>query len=168
MEAGELRLQGDWGTHTMALCVCTDSGSLLMALGPRRFRPLPDTISALWVTAPTSESSAVGFAVNGSFDLDAGRGRLAGSTDNNREQARRIGMEAGDSLGDLLERSKQDWDSVQSTLSLAVDVDALDFWESVWPGLMKGCGGADPIWSVRWRWAYPPDCASARMPSRTC
>ena len=36
LEAGELYLQGCWGTHTMALCVRTDSGSLLMALGPPR------------------------------------------------------------------------------------------------------------------------------------
>ena len=142
VEAGELHLQGDWGTHTKALCVRADSGSLLMALEPRGFRPLPDTVPALWVTAPTSESSAVGFAVNGSFDLDVGRGRLAGSTDSNREKAKRIGMEAGDSLGELLERSKQDWDSVRSVLSLAADIDALDFWESVWLGVMKGCRGS--------------------------
>ena len=143
VEAGELYLEGDWGAHTMALCVRTDSGSLLMALGPSGFRPLPDTVPSLWVTAPTSEPSAVGFAVNGSFDLDAGRGRLASNTTRNREKARKIGTAVGESLGILLDPSQQDWPSVQAVMSLAADVDALDFWESVWFGLTKGWQGRE-------------------------
>ena len=138
VEAGELHVRGDWGASTMALCIRDDSGSLLIALEPRGFRPLPDTVPAIWVTAPTNESSAVGFAVNGDFDLDVGRGRLAGSTGANQERAREIGKQVGDALGELRERSKQDWDSVRDALSLAVDLDALDFWESVWLGLTKG------------------------------
>ena len=135
VEAGELHVQGDWGARTMALCIRTDSGSLLIALGPRGFRPLPETVPAIWVTAPTNESSTVGFAVNGEFDLDVGRGRLAGSTAGNQERARKIGKQVGDALGELLERSKQEWDSVRDALSLAADFEALDFWESLWLGL---------------------------------
>ncbi|WP_419163541.1 hypothetical protein [Candidatus Palauibacter sp.] len=141
VEVGELDLQGDGGDRTTALCVRTDSGTLLMALGPQGFRPLPDTVPALWVTAPTHESSAVGFAVNGSFDLDAGRGRLAGDTANNVKKAGRIGREVGDALSPLLDHSHEDWGSVRSDLRLAANLDAVDFWESVWIGLTKGCLG---------------------------
>ena len=138
VEIGELDLRGDWGVRTRALCVRTDSGSLLMAIGPQGFRPLPDCVPALWVTAPTRESSTVGFAVNGSFDLDAGRGRLAGNPDNNLEKAKRIGGQVGAALGALLERSRNDWSSVRSEFGLAADLDALDLWESIWLGLTKG------------------------------
>ena len=141
VEVGSLDLRGDWGDRTTAICVRTDTdnGSLLVALGPKGFRPLPDTVPALWVTAPTRESTAVGFAINGSFDLDAGRGRLAGNTASNLEKAKRIGREAGDALGGLLERSREDWGSVRADLGLAADVGALDLWESIWLGLTKGC-----------------------------
>ena len=142
VEVGELHLQDDWDARTRALCVRARDGSLLMALGPQGFRPLPDSVPALWVTAPTREPSSVGFAVNGSFDLDAGRGRLAGDTDKNLEKARRIGQQTGDALGALLERSHEDWSSVQAALGLAA-LDALGFWESVWSGLTKGCSRGD-------------------------
>ena len=138
VEVGDLHLRGKWGTHTKALCIRAGDGSLLMALGPQGFRPLPDAVPALWVTGPTEESSAVGFAVNGNFDLDAGRGRLAGDADNNLNKARRIGQQVGDVLGALLERSHKDWNSVQATLGLAAVPDDQSFWESVWSGLTKG------------------------------
>ena len=140
VEVGELDVGGDWGAHTTAVCVRTHSGSLLLALGPRGFRPLPDAVPALWVTAPTTGNpSAVGFAINGDFDLDAGRGRLAGNTLNNLERAKRIGREVGDALGALLELSHGHWDSVRDALGLATDVDDLDFWESIWFGLTARC-----------------------------
>ncbi len=138
IEVGQLDLAGEWGARTTALCVRAEHGSLLMAMEPRGFRPLPEEIPALWVTAPTREGSGVGFAVNGSFDLDAGRGRLAGNTAENRVCARRIGEEAGDALGGLLDRSRHDWDGVRSSLRLAADVEALGFWESLWTGLTRG------------------------------
>ena len=122
VEAGDLYLEGDWGVHTNALCIRADSGSLLMALEPRGLRPLPDEVPSLWVTAPTSEPSAVGFAVNGSFDLDAGRGRLASNTTNNLEKARSIGREAGESLGVLLRRCQEDWASIRDDLLLTADL----------------------------------------------
>ena len=137
VEVGELGLEGDWGNRTKAVCVRANDGSLLMALGSRGFRALPDFVPALWVTAPTREATAVGFAINGGFDLDAGRGRLAGDT-RNLDKARRIGEQAGEALGVLLERSHDDWPSVRAALDLAVDLDALGFWESVWFGLTKG------------------------------
>ena len=139
LEVGDLDLGGDWGSRTRAICVRTLSGNLLMALGPKGFRALPDTVPALWVTAPTLESSPAGFAVNGGFDLDAGRGRLAGNTDTNRKLARRIGIEVGDALGALLQRSRANWSFHRAALGLAADLEDLDFWESIWSGLTKKC-----------------------------
>ena len=137
-EVGQLDLKGDWGIHTTALCIRTDIGSVLMAIGPQGFRPLPDGVPALWITTPTRGSSTVGFAINGSFDLDAGRARLAGSTAKNLEKASRIGSAVGGILDSLLERSFEDWPSVRATLGLAADSDVQGFWESIWLGLTKG------------------------------
>jgi len=137
IEVGQLDLRGEWGSQTAALCIRTESGSLLMALGPQGFRPLPDDIPSIWVTAPTREASSVGFAVNGRFDLDAGRARLAGSTTENFEKAGRIGSAAGDVLQSLLERSFANWPPVRTVLGLADGFDGLAFWESIWFGLTK-------------------------------
>lgn len=139
VEVGELRLQGEWGDRTRAACVRAGDGSLLMILGPQGFRPLPDLVPALWVTAPTKDLSAIGFAINGRFDLDVGRERLAGDTDKNLRKAKIIGRQTGEALGALLERAHEDWRSIRVALGLASDVDALDFWESVWSGLTKEC-----------------------------
>ena len=139
VEAGDLDLAGGWGPRMKALCVRGAGGSLLMALEPRGFRPLPDSVPTLWVTTPTSDSLGMGFAVNGDFDVDAGRGRLSGGT-TNPEKARRIGTEVGDALGVLLERSRNDWDSVRNALGLAADLDLLDLWESIWFGLTNWLG----------------------------
>lgn len=131
VEAGDLDLRGDWGPRTKALCLRTAGGSLLVALGPRGFRPLPDTVPTLWVTTPTGDSHRVGFAVNGNFDVDAGRERLSGGAAN-LDKARHIGKEVGDALGALLERCRDDWDSVRHALGLAANLDVLHLWESIW------------------------------------
>lgn len=137
IEIGQLNLRGEWGSETAALCIRTDPGSLLIALGPQGFRSLPDDIPSIWVTAPTRETSSVGFAVNGPFDLDAGRARLAGSTTGNLEKAGRIGSATGGALQSLLEGSVTRWPAVRTALGLADGVDSLAFWESVWIGLTK-------------------------------
>ena len=139
VEVGDLDLRGEWGSCTRAICVRTSTGGLLMALGPEGFRALPDAVPDLWVTAPTRESSGAGFAVTGSFELDAGRGRLAGNTDNNQELAKRIGNEVGDALGALFQCSCNDWDAIRAEIGLAAGRDILDFWESIWLGLTAGC-----------------------------
>ena len=136
-EIGELNLNGDWDTHRKALCIRTDRGSVLMAIGRKGFCPLPEYVPALWVTAPTRESSGVGFAVNGDFDLDAGRGRLAGDPENNLNKARGIGNSVGVVLGELFKHSRNDWKSVRLKLNLATNLDPLNFWESIWMGLTK-------------------------------
>lgn len=87
-----------------ALCIRTRHGSALLAVGPEGIRPLPDEIPTLWVTAP-NEQAKVGFAINGGFILDAGRGELATRADSgkkSRQLARQIGIQAGEVMGKLL------------------------------------------------------------------
>ena len=137
IELGWLRLHGDWGAGTEALCVRTNDGDLLLALGPEGFRPLPDKVPALWVTAPMREKTALGFAVNGAFDLDAGRGRLAADNERNRTLAENVGTASGDALSKLLDRTCNDWPSARNDLGLVADLSVHDFWKSIWVGLTQ-------------------------------
>lgn len=138
VEHGHLGLQGDWGPETDALCVRVGKGSLLVGLGPKGFRVLPDYVPAIWITAPTREQSAVGFALNGSFSLNAGRDRLAGNNEENRELARRIGDDSGIALGQLSERIQHDWPAVRQELNLLADLDPSEFWQGLWIALTDG------------------------------
>lgn len=136
LELGRLLLAGDdWGTETNALCLRTQHGSLLLALGPNGFRPMPRDIPAVWVTAPTAESAVLGFAINGAFGLDPGRARLAADNAQNLKRARAMGHAAGDALGRLLQQSADDWPRLRERLQLATDLGAHDFWRDVWLGL---------------------------------
>ena len=139
LEVGNLDIEINSGKHTKALCARSKCGSLLIGIGPKGYRPLPDFVPALWVTTPTQESSHVGFAVNGEFELDVGRGRLAGAAhDNvNIKTAERIGNQAGKALGYLLKLSRVNWKTFQSKLGLEADLEELDFWESIWVGLTE-------------------------------
>lgn len=95
VEYGQLAVAGDWGTETGALCVRSEHGTLLMALGPDGFRSLPDRIPTLWVTAPTKEKARLGFALNGRFAIDAGRTKLPGNDCTNLVLAQNMGTEVG-------------------------------------------------------------------------
>jgi hypothetical protein len=84
------------------------------------------------------ERAALGFAVNGRFDLDAGRARRAGNSERNRELARQIGDDAGNALGKLFERTRTDWTAVREELGLVPDLAVHDFWHGIWVGLTAG------------------------------
>lgn len=136
LELGTLDLASkDWGDTTKALCLRTKHGSLLCALGPKGFRPMPDDVPAVWVTAPTAESAALGFAINGPFGLDPGRARLAADNAENLERARTVGRGAGDVLASLLAASAENWPGLREGLQLAADLSAHDFWRDLWLGL---------------------------------
>jgi hypothetical protein len=138
IEYGRLRLLGDWGRETGALCLRTGHGALLIALGPQGFRPLAKTIPPFWVTAPLRETAGLGFAVNGPFDLDPGRASLARNSQRNPEIARQLGNAAGEVLGHLFDKSTTEWPSVREALGLMADLAAHDFWHSLWIGLTQG------------------------------
>lgn len=140
VEYGQIRLHDkEWGETTGAMCLRTVSGSLLMGMGPRGFRALPEDVPAVWVTAPTREKTPTGFAINGPFELDPGRARLDGNSEENRLTARRIGSEAGDLLAGLLERTRSQWAGVQEALALELSLTPSDFWQGIWLGLSKIC-----------------------------
>ncbi|WP_201095975.1 hypothetical protein [Thiocystis minor] len=143
VECGRLDLKVERGAETRALCVRTDSGALLIALEPNGFRRLPSEVPSIWVTAPTREKGALGFAVNGRFDLNVGRVQLT-SKDENLTLARQIGSEAGEALGELFQRSRDDWSEVRQSLGVTADVSLHDFWHGIWVGLTKGCGRRSP------------------------
>ncbi|EJM18904.1 hypothetical protein PMI21_01875 [Pseudomonas sp. GM18] len=139
LEHGRLVVSDNtWGTDTDALCLRGTHGSVLLALGPEGCRQLPDDLPALWVTAPTREQAHLGFAVNGAFDLDAGRGRLAGNSDSNKILARDIGRQAGEALSRLLDEARTNWPVMRERLRLAADLTSHDFWISLWRLLTQG------------------------------
>jgi hypothetical protein len=145
LELGGLDLASKaWDTQTHALCVRTGHGSLLFALGLDGFRPLPDEVPAVWVTAPTAESAPLGFAINGPFTLDPGRAHLAADNAENLKRARMIGRGAGDQLARLLDAATQDWSGMRSRLQLAADLSVHDFWRGVWLGLTGAWLGRQP------------------------
>lgn len=139
LECGRLAVTDiAWGLDTDALCLRSTHGSVLLALGPDGCRPLPEDLPALWVTAPTHEQAHLGFAVNGAFSLDAGRGRLAGNSDSNLSLATNIGLQAGDALSRLFVETRANWPAMRERLHLAADLTEHDFWLSLWKLLTRG------------------------------
>jgi hypothetical protein len=133
LEIGRLQLESDtWGADTDALCLRVDGGAVLLAFGPGGFRPLPKATPTLWVTAPLKETGGLGFACTGPFDLDAGRARLAGDSNQNLAIAQRLGAAAGTVLAALFERGKSDWTGLRRDLSLESSLNPHDLWHGLW------------------------------------
>lgn len=135
VEFARLSVTGDWGQETGAICLRSEHGALLMALGPDGFRPLPDEVPTLWVTAPTKAQARLGFAVNGRFEINTARAELKGDSDSNSILAGQIGTASGESLSTLFNDSCADWAEVRERLGLAADLHLHDFWYSLWVGL---------------------------------
>jgi len=108
------------------------TGSAFVLCGPNGLERLPESVPTLWVTAPTQEAANLGFVINGPFDLDVGRTRVAGATETNREIMRALGNDLGKALADLLNATRTDWQKVQNALGLRADLSIHDFWLSVW------------------------------------
>lgn len=94
--------------------------------------PLPKATPTLWVTAPLKETGGLGFACTGPFDLDAGRARLAGDSNQNLAIAQRLGAAAGTVLAALFERGKSDWTGLRRDLSLESTLNPHDLWHGLW------------------------------------
>lgn len=141
VEQGRLRLRDGgpdgWGAQTEALCLRTDPGAVLLALGPGGFRLLPKDTPSLWVTAPLRETDGLGFACTAPFDLDAGRARLAGDSQHNLGVAQRLGAAVGELLGTLFDRGRSDWPGLRRDLGLAEDLEPHDLWQSLWTCLTE-------------------------------
>jgi hypothetical protein len=109
-----------------------EAGSVAVRLGSRGIERMDGHIPPFWVTAPTRESESVGFVVNGGFEVDAGRSRLASNSTHNTTLAARVGQELGRELIVLYLRGQQNWESVLQFGNLASDVALADFWASLW------------------------------------
>ncbi|RTE67339.1 hypothetical protein EH243_03820 [Amphritea opalescens] len=109
------------------------NGALLLAIDAMGFTELSSELPNIWVTAPISESDHLGYAINGSFEIDAGRSRLAAESDINRA----LGLK----LGDVVERKITqllaiDWPLLQAQLQLSESTTAYQFWYSLWKTML--------------------------------
>lgn len=106
--------------------------SLLFPLNFNGFTKLADEMPSIWITAPTQEENAVGFAVNGPFEPDVGRSVLARNSDNNRNLVNDLTLSMGESWIDFYENAQKGWDDIELDLRLAHDCTQKGFWESLW------------------------------------
>lgn len=109
-----------------------NKGGILTAFGPQGFRKLPDQLPAIWVVTPITEMKGLGIAINCDFELDAGRGRLSGSSAINREKAKKLGSEFGKALQQLFELTQTQWEELKQALRLESDLTVYQFWSSFW------------------------------------
>lgn len=72
--------------------------SLVVAVGSEGVVALPESVSSLWCLAPTSARWALGYIVNGPFELDAGRWGIAVDGKQTLGVARRFGVALCDGL----------------------------------------------------------------------
>ncbi|MEH6628803.1 MAG: hypothetical protein V7739_20370 [Motiliproteus sp.] len=108
-------------------------GALLLAIDAMGFTELPSELPSIWVTAPISESDYLGYAINGTFEIDAGRSRLAAESD--------INSALGLKLGSALERQITqmlaiDWPQLQKQLQLRESTCVYQFWYSLWKTML--------------------------------
>lgn len=115
-------------------------GGLLVGIGPQGLRELPDDLPAIWVVAPTHEDKGIGFAINGRFEVDAGRARLSNNDESTSIESRRIGDRLAKGLLALFDEGDNDWDRFRERLCLGSDLRPYDFWASVWQ-VLNGAWG---------------------------
>lgn len=106
--------------------------AVIFHVSARGFELLKDETPSFWVVAPTRETASVGFIISAPFQIDAGRGQLAGSgtyDDQNKALAEQLGKRFGFALADLY---KMDWKELLPQLGLAEDVSKTECWTSLW------------------------------------
>jgi len=119
------------GLPAHALLVAAGAGALLLGLDARGIVRLPAPIPGIWVTAPTAEAEEAGFALNGPFELHAGRSELASTAlVANNATAMSLGVALGEAFVGLVAAAEADWDDLRRDLVLSDDADPYAFWES--------------------------------------
>ncbi len=109
-----------------------NNGGVLTAFGPKGFQKLPKYLPGIWVVTPITEMNGLGIAVNCDFELDAGRGRLSGSSAVNTGKAKQLGSELGKALQQLFRLTQTKWEELKQTLRLESDLTVYEFWSSFW------------------------------------
>lgn len=120
------------GLPAHALLVTAGTGALLLGLDARGVVRMPAHVPGVWVTAPTSEAVGAGFALNGPFELHAGRSELASTAlAANNATAMSLGVALGEAFVGLVAAAEADWDDLRRDLVLSEDTDPYAFWESM-------------------------------------
>ncbi len=136
IELGEIDIPDSNQLRSMGLVAFRlPKGCVLFRRDASGLLPLPLDVPSLWVTAPTREEQRFGFAVNASFALDAGRGRLAGDPAQNLELAADLGRELGERLVQLQQSILQAPGQWLGKLGLSSSASPAQFWASVWETL---------------------------------
>lgn len=135
--SGALRLANS-ERQALVLRARQGSGALLLVLDAKGFAALPDHVPGIWVTTPTRECEGAGFVVNGDFELDTGRQRLAVAGTGNADRAQGLGRDLGERLRGLEELVRDDllWKLFSDELALACD--QYGFWDSLFDVLVGG------------------------------
>lgn len=130
MEVGQLGLNE--GIFSFLLLRAPDNAAILLALNERGVDILPKRIPSIWVTAPTEESTHIGFALNAMFAIEPGRAHLATAVPHDEEITRNLGQFLGKTLVKMASESVGNWDSLRVLLRFGEAVTAYDFWGSIW------------------------------------
>ncbi len=116
---------------------CRNGGGVLVGIGAKGLIPLPGDLPPVWIVAPTREKGSLGFCINGEFEIDAGRARLAGESTANHAEAKKLGRCMADLLSSLFEETEKDWPGLRDRLRLATNLASYEFWQSVWTTLTR-------------------------------
>ena len=106
------------------------SFSMVVALGAKGVRPLPDHTPVLWAGAPTRTPRGGGFCLNGPFELDVGRNQVAESSNNN-ELSGAFGREMSGTLA-LLFDAVHSSPVVGEAAASFPEIPSRHFWTSLW------------------------------------
>lgn len=91
-----------------------------------------DKTPSFWVVAPTRETASVGFVMSAPFQIDAGRGKLAGEGYHDKQNQKLV-EQLGDKMGyALAQLYPADWEELRPQLGLADDVSKAEWWTSLW------------------------------------
>ncbi len=127
------RIQLGSGATKLVLKMDLGEGALLLGLDSEGFTELPAELPSVWVTAPISESDHLGYAINGTFEIDAGRSRLAADSSFNRSLGEQLGKQLEHLLVQLV---KQDRQALQQQLQLRENTSPYELWLSLWQTLL--------------------------------
>jgi hypothetical protein len=119
-------------TASTVLLIDAGNGAALFKFDTNGFGKLPVDIPTIWVTAPTEESSSLGFALNGQFPLDPGRAKLGHDSSRYAMTARGIGVALGEQLCELFDIANNDWTQFCKITHLDPDLKLYEFWLTFW------------------------------------
>ncbi|SEH07962.1 sacsin N-terminal ATP-binding-like domain-containing protein [Candidatus Venteria ishoeyi] len=142
IETGEIQTPDE---SFQALYFRYDAGGILLRLGADGFRALPKDVPKFWVLTSTQEESRCGFAVNGQFDVDAGRARLSATSMKNQKISEKLGRQFGEGLCHLFQ---QEQNILLTKLHLRPELPAYALWCSLWEVLTSGWNTEDRIDSL--------------------